>query len=172
MYWMWKNLFNFNKWAGCAATNTPQDVTPGTPGGWLVPAGWTAHSTMWQVGGTEKSGRYWPFATIIHKGGEVAILIRGSQTEQDWKTDFNYRTDSASLQPSIAFPGKVHQGFASVAASLWGGVAAALQELITAKGKIDNVYVAGHSLGAGVATLVSYGAQVGAHMHASMAAWL
>lgn len=77
--------------------------------------------------------------------------------------DFDYRTGSSTLQPgSIPFPGQVHQGFAGVAASLWGGVAAALQDLNAANGKIDSVYVAGHSLGAGVATLVSYGAQVGA----------
>lgn len=86
MYWVWRNLFNFNQWAGCAATNTPQTVTPGTPGGWLVPAGWTVHSTLWQAGGNEKSGLYWPFATVIYKGRDVAILIRGSQTEQDWRT--------------------------------------------------------------------------------------
>jgi hypothetical protein len=85
-YWLWKNLFNFNQWAGCAATSTEQTVTPGTPkigNDWLVPVGWTVHSTLWQPNG---GGMFWPFATVISKGGEVAIFIRGSQTEQDWKT--------------------------------------------------------------------------------------
>jgi hypothetical protein len=40
---------------------------------------------MWQPSG-DKTDKYWPFATVISKGGEVAILIRGSQTEQDWKS--------------------------------------------------------------------------------------
>lgn len=76
--------------------------------------------------------------------------------------DFDYNTGSSSLQPgNINLPGQVHQGFARVAESLWGGVAAALQALISVNGQLDNVYVAGHSLGAGVATLISYGAQVG-----------
>lgn len=86
MYWVWRNLHNFAQWAGCAATNTPQKVTTGTPGGWLVPDGWTVHSTLWQAGGNDKSGVYWPFATVIYKGRNVAILIRGTQTEQDAKT--------------------------------------------------------------------------------------
>lgn len=84
-YWLWKNLYNFNQWASCAATSTAQTFTPGTPKigkDWLVPAGWTVHSTLWQPNG---GGQYWPFATIIYKGSEVAILVRGSQTEQDWK---------------------------------------------------------------------------------------
>jgi hypothetical protein len=55
----------------------------------------------------------------------------------------------------------VHQGFANVASSLWPGITAALQDVIKSNGKIDNVYVAGHSLGAGVATLISYATQVG-----------
>jgi pimeloyl-ACP methyl ester carboxylesterase len=55
----------------------------------------------------------------------------------------------------------VHQGFANVASNIWGGIAAALQDIIKSNGKINNVYVAGHSLGAGVATLISYATQVG-----------
>lgn len=79
--------------------------------------------------------------------------------------DFDYNTGSTSLQPgSITFPGQVHQGFARVAASLWGGVAAALKDVIGTNGQINNVYVAGHSLGAGVATLIAYGTQVCARL--------
>jgi esterase/lipase len=74
--------------------------------------------------------------------------------------DFDYSTTTAKLQSGIELPGSVHQGFARVAASLWqGGLSAALQSLSSST-KITNVYVAGHSLGAGVSTLVSYGVQV------------
>lgn len=84
--------------------------------------------------------------------------------------DFNYNTSTASLQPgqpALNLPGNVHQGFAAIATSLWPGVQAALQELVASPAGVSNVYVAGHSLGAGVATLLSYGMQVIAHMHES-----
>lgn len=81
-YWFWRNLLNFVVWSGCAATNTPQTVTLGTPKtgnasrDWSVPEGWTVHSTTWQPDGSNASGLYWPFATVIHKGDSVAIFIR------------------------------------------------------------------------------------------------
>jgi hypothetical protein len=34
------------------------------------------HSTIWQPEGSQASGLYWPFATIIYKGDSVAIFIR------------------------------------------------------------------------------------------------
>lgn len=157
-YWLFRNLLNFNLWAGCAASGSAQSVTPGTPKtgkDWVVPAGWSVHSTLWQPNG---GGMYWPFATIVSKGSEVVLLVRGSQTEYDWKADFDYTTTTASLG-GIPLPGRVHQGFARVAASLWPGVQAALQSLSTTS-KITNVYIAGHSLGAGVSTLLAYGTQV------------
>lgn len=158
-YWLFRNLLNFNLWASCAATGSAQSVTPGTPKtpgkDWVVPAGWSVHSTLWQPNG---GGMYWPFATIASRGSEVVLLVRGSQTEYDWKADFDYTTTSASLG-SIPLPGRVHQGFARVAASLWPGVQAALQSL-SATSKITNVYIAGHSLGAGASTLLAYGTQV------------
>jgi hypothetical protein len=81
-YWFWRNLLNFVVWSGCAATNTPQTVTLGIPKTgnasreWFVPRGWTVHSTIWQPEGSQASGLYWPFATIIYKGDSVAIFIR------------------------------------------------------------------------------------------------
>lgn len=78
-------------------------------------------------------------------------------------TDFNYNTSSASLlpgQPAFDLPGNVHQGFAAIATSLWPGLQSALQNLVASPAGVTNVYVAGHSLGAGVATLLSYGVQV------------
>ena len=68
-------------------------------------------------------------------------------------------------------PGKVHQGFASIASSLWPYIKSALQYLVLQKNKgdIKNVYVAGHSLGGGVATLVAYAAQVSSTLQDSSA---
>jgi len=53
-YWLWKNLLNFELWAGCAATNKARTVTKGIPktgnasSDWMVPPGWAVHSTQWQ----------------------------------------------------------------------------------------------------------------------------
>lgn len=60
-------------------------------------------------------------------------------------------------------PGQIHRGFALVAASLLPHIKAALTSLVKDSSNganIKNVYVSGHSLGAGVAALVSYAAQV------------
>lgn len=78
--------------------------------------------------------------------------------------DFNY---SQTLpKASLHLPGRVHQGFASSAASIWPPLRSALSSLLKSTGGyhshdrdsyrsskgIRNVYVSGHSLGAGVAT--------------------
>ncbi|WIA41719.1 hypothetical protein OEZ86_009064 [Tetradesmus obliquus] len=175
-YFVWKTLLNFNLWAGCAATNTPHTVTPGVPvtgdsdKDLLLAKGWAVHSTHWQPdgAGTEHNGLYWPFAAVLHKAGYVIIVVRGTQTQQDVMSDFNYNTSTAGLQPgqpALNLPGNVHQGFAAIATSLWPGVQAALQELLASPAGVSNVYVAGHSLGAGVATLLSYGMQTCLQQH-------
>lgn len=69
-------------------------------------------------------------------------------------------------------PGRVHQGFATVAASLWPGIKEALHSLVKDQSSgtaIKHVYVAGHSLGAAVSTLIAYRAQV--RGHAGHAVW-
>lgn len=54
----------------------------------------------------------------------------------------------------------MHDGFASAYRQLWPGVQAALSELVAGPSPVAReVYVAGHSLGGGVATLVAYAAQ-------------
>lgn len=77
-------LLNFELWAGCAATNSTRTVTPGTPKtgnasqDWMVPAGWTVHSTIWQADGGSMpgSGLNWPFATVMYQGDSVVIFVR------------------------------------------------------------------------------------------------
>lgn len=77
--------------------------------------------------------------------------------------DFSYSQIPGILQPYLLAPGKVHAGFSGVAATLWPGISAALNKLVKLRSTgvpIKHVYVAGHSLGAGVSTLISYAAQV------------
>ena len=60
---------------------------------------------------------------------------------------------------AFALPGSTHAGFTSLAVALWRG---GLRTLLDAsvEGGVTHVSVAGHSLGAGVATLLSYRMQV------------
>eukprot|EP00882_Tetradesmus_deserticola_P012343 GHRQ01013082.1.p1 GENE.GHRQ01013082.1~~GHRQ01013082.1.p1 ORF type:complete len:319 (+),score=51.77 GHRQ01013082.1:1236-2192(+) len=182
MYWHWKNLFNFEIWAPCAATNQSRTVTPGyvrmsNPAlEWLRPVGWTVVSTQWVMDGPAQSGVYWPFATVlVNKGkhfkdsqlvkqgkhstdSQLVIFIRGTETYLDWLTDFSYSETSSSY---LKFPGKTHAGFTAIANKLWlEGLRDALYRNVV-KGHIKSVAVTGHSLGAGVAQLVAYAAQVG-----------
>jgi surfactin synthase thioesterase subunit len=62
---------------------------------------------------------------------------------------------------SIKFPGKTHSGFTTLANMLWQqGIREALNSQVV-KASVTSVTVVGHSMGASVATLVSYAAQVG-----------
>lgn len=53
---------------------------------WLRPAKWIVLSTLWLRDGPQQAGVYWPFATILTKGTQLAIFIRGTETYQDWLT--------------------------------------------------------------------------------------
>lgn len=78
--------------------------------------------------------------------------------------DFDYSQVSASSSLQAAVPGMIHKGFAKATAGLWPSLRSALQSIVTQGTKrqtaIKHVYVAGNSLGGGVATLVAYLAQV------------
>lgn len=97
---------------------------------------------------------------------------RGTETAKDWETDFNYREILGRYVSNMKLPGRVHSGFATVAASLWPGIKEALHSLVKDQSSgtaIKHVYVAGHSLGAAVSTLIAYRAQV--RGHAGHAVW-
>jgi hypothetical protein len=58
-----------------------------------------------------------------------------------------------------SFPGLVEKGFRDGAAAIWPGIQQALDEHVV-KGSATAVTIGGHSLGAALATLVAYQAQV------------
>jgi hypothetical protein len=73
--------------------------------------------------------------------------------------DFDYR-QIISSSSSLGLPGRVHAGFAGIAEQLWSnGVKAALDSHVLS-GRVSTVQFSGHSLGAGVATLLAYASQV------------
>jgi hypothetical protein len=53
---------------------------------WLWPVGWRVVSTLWVMDGPAQAGVYWPFATVLIKGNQMAFLIRGTETYDDWLT--------------------------------------------------------------------------------------
>eukprot|EP00775_Hariotina_reticulata_P007421 gene7421-7630_t len=163
MYWHWRNALNLARWAACAATNTSYQSTPGLPTvrntslNWIVPDGWKVYRTLWQADGTPQSGKYWPLAVILTKGRSLLVLIRSTATGNDWLTNFSYN-EEAGAGP-VPLPGRTHAGITGVAGSLWtSGIQRALDRYVV-RGSITSVSVAGHSLGAGVATIVAYMAQ-------------
>jgi acetyl esterase/lipase len=58
-----------------------------------------------------------------------------------------------------AFPGLVEKGFRDAAAVIWPGIQKALQSEVV-QGSGTAVTIGGHSLGAALATLIAYQAQV------------
>jgi hypothetical protein len=53
---------------------------------WMRPAVWRVVSTLWVMDGPAQAGVYWPFATVLIKGNQMAFLIRGTETYDDWLT--------------------------------------------------------------------------------------
>lgn len=74
--------------------------------------------------------------------------------------DFTYT--QVAFKGPISWPGHIHQGFARLAAYLWvTGIREAMDNLVLQQGSdVDNVVITGHSMGAGVGTLLSYTMQV------------
>jgi acetyl esterase/lipase len=58
-----------------------------------------------------------------------------------------------------AFPGLIERGFRAAAAQMWPSVQKALEEEVV-QGSTTAVTISGHSLGAALATLIAYRAQV------------
>lgn len=101
-----------------------------------------------------------PFAAVLlnPETEQLVVALRGTMTNAEWLLDFAYNQTDAD---SATFGSPVHDGFASAFRQLWPGIQAALSELV-AQGpspQAREVYVAGHSLGGGLGTLVAFAAQ-------------
>jgi len=79
----------------------------------------------------------------------IVLSVRGTQTNIEWIEDAEI-----ALVPNPWGPGRVHSGFARLAASL--GVGVACQDPRSVLASFSRVYVAGHSLGAAIARLLTY----------------
>lgn len=124
------------------------------PQGLVVPSspvqgmGWRAPI----VDGIEESPKLW--SILVSDDGETAIItLRGSKTAYDWKSvDFQVnQTDITVTSTSgVGLPMRVHSGFLAVAEE----VIHSFQTQCDVKA-VRQLYVAGHSLGAAVTTVVA-----------------
>ncbi len=87
-----------------------------------------------------------PIAVSLMKGDRMLIVIRGTIWTEEWCKDFQYRwaKDHENL-----FPGHTHEGMYSVFVDFYKE----LEEEVEAR-KPAHVLITGHSLGAGLASMI------------------
>ena len=88
-----------------------------------------------------------PIGFIAQRGAEAVLVFRGTMTANEWIADFKVR-----LTPNtIAGTGKVHDGFLRTYTLFREAIRQSLESI---DGR-TRLFVAGHSLGAGLATLAA-----------------
>ncbi|KAI8465348.1 MAG: Alpha/Beta hydrolase protein [Monoraphidium minutum] len=98
---------------------------------------------------------------------QLAVAVRGTATNSEWMRDFKFTMVKDQPFPGPQFNGSfhqglVHRGFLEMFKELWPPVYEALEKEVLGAaggaGGVKHVYLAGHSLGAGVATLLTHAA--------------
>lgn len=131
-----------------------------TGAAWVPPTGWELVSMLniSEPFGPAQAAAELPFAAVMlnRASRQLVVALRGTMTGWEWMQDFSYNQTTEVA----AFDAPVHWGFSTVYQQLWPGVQAALAQLVAAPGApAAELFVTGHSLGAGVATLVAFAAQ-------------
>ena len=86
-----------------------------------------------------------PMGFIARKNGTLYVVFRGTQTPSEWISNMN-----AVLKPyEYGGSGNVHDGFVEI----YKSIRESIMETIGKQGNRRNIYIAGHSLGAAIATL-------------------
>lgn len=145
-YWYFRVIHNLELWAPCKVANSSLPDT-------FLPPGWSLVGDVINVGApVQLDGVSWPFAYVMLQGGKMVIVIRGTHSTGEWLMDFTYNHSSNAL-----LAGATHAGFTQIAKILWkGGVKSALDQLVKSHGaNLFSLTVTGHSLGAGVSTLLA-----------------
>ncbi len=152
-YWLYRMLQNLESWSVCNAVN------PGTV--FQAPSGWEVLSTVPLLQGKAQPPSIQFMAILLNRAtSDLVILNRGTMSGFEWSVDFSYNQTTGILPEYFSTP--IHQGFANVLSVMWnspGGVAATLQDLVVSQKAVKSITVSGHSLGAGVSTLMSYAVQ-------------
>lgn len=148
MYWHITNVINLFFWAPC------DGVPHAAP--WHVPKGWTALEARLVRDALTPEARKLPAYYILRSedGRRLAVIIRGTRTAAEWRVDMTY----AQVRDP-AYPGLMSHGFSYAAGVLWPMLEAALLSEVV-NGSVTEVSISGHSLGAAMATMLSYRAQL------------
>lgn len=144
--WLYRVIRNLENFLPCALLAGEQS--------WLPPPGWELHSTL----NLTQGGRALPLGVVLleRETGQVVVALRGTMTAWEWLRDFSYQ--QVGLAGDV-FGGPVHAGFAEIFVQIWPEVQGALDELMLNSTLATQVTITGHSLGAGVSTLLAYAAQ-------------
>ncbi|KAG1666288.1 hypothetical protein FOA52_004769 [Chlamydomonas sp. UWO 241] len=149
-FWMYRALTNFNMWAPCMVGDNATRLNTAQP----VPPGWETLATL-SLNETTYDMSYFeiPFATVILHESMLVVLVRGTQTKWEWLQDFTYGFANTSGTP-LGGMGGIHEGFTKIALTLFEGLKPILDTHVV-RGNASAVSIAGHSLGAGVSTVMS-----------------
>jgi hypothetical protein len=99
-----------------------------------------------------------PFMAAMSNGAHFVVAVRGTYTVAEWELGLAWNLLPASRAPfeAVTLSGRFHFGFAKVAQQLWVGLKQAIDAEVLAPGSaVTRVTVTGHSLGAGVGTILS-----------------
>lgn len=148
-YWLYRMLLNLEGWSVCQASNPTAKL--------LVPSGWSLLSTVaLPQGNSNPSSLKFTSILLNKQKTHIIILNRGTMTSFEWLLDFTYNQTSAVLPTLLQSP--VHQGFGNVLNTIWtstNGVKSILDKYVIKGNTVTHITIAGHSLGAGVSTLMS-----------------
>ncbi len=148
--WLHRMTRIFDAWTSCPATNT-------NPAALTLPPGWELVATAPLAPPAPGAPPPAPLAAVVvnRAARHAVVLIRGTEGPDEWKLNFGYEEDAS---PELATPGgapaPLHRGFLSLFNQTLPELAPALGRL-AAERAVDDVTVAGVSLGGAVGALVA-----------------
>ena len=140
---------------------TPGVLNP-PAGGAQLPAGWNVTTELTAIDrvGMKSDAEFFGFVLQASDDGHVLLVIRGTDTLLEWLVDAEFKPCAF---PGIAGGGLVEDGFCGVYSTLrCASTSANPLSLITQLPPGTKVTIAGHSLGAAVATLLAFDVAVNA----------
>ncbi len=127
------------------------------PTAFSVSDGYTVLEKLYADDITDGLPDYVSFGFIARKGGDVVVAIRGTEGVFEWVKDIEFFLDPCPFFNA----GKTERGFTSMYSTLRVGADRTATHVIdvlkklTSDGSVNSLRITGHSLGAGLATLLA-----------------